>query len=287
MEKYNLKLIVFLVAISVLLGSVGGAAFGGVAGYYAAQVAQPTAPVAAVVSGPASLLQAAPPLSTNAGTTVTLKEDSAVIDAVHKARPAVVTIINQMQPSSGRGFSRRSAPLASGSGVIIDPQGYIVTNNHVVEGQSSLQVIFADGSQANASLVGTDTVHDIAVVKVNVGQVPAVAEFGDSSNLEPGQVAIAIGSPLGDFRGTVTVGIVSALDRTVDTQRGLIQTDAAINNGNSGGPLLNAVGQVIGINTLVVRDSGNGSPVEGLGFAIPSNVVRDITARLISSGRAQ
>ncbi len=119
------------------------------------------------------------------------------------------------------------------------------------------------------------------------GKLPAVAQFGDSNALEPGQVAIAIGSPLGDFRGTVTVGVISALNRTVDTQQGLIQTDAAINNGNSGGPLLNSQGQVIGINTLVVRDSGNGNPVEGLGFAIPSNLVHEIASQLIANGSVQ
>ncbi len=300
MEKPNYKLIVFLVAVAVLLGTVGGALFGGVAGYYAATLAQSNAPVAAPAAATAAtaaspatpLLQAAPPITSNNSGTVTLKEDSAVIDAVNKTKPAVVTVINQMQAQSGgRGFSRRGsggsvAPVASGSGVIIDQQGYIVTNNHVIDGEQSLQVIYADGSKADATLVGTDPVLDIAVLKVN-GKVPAVAQFGDSNTLVPGQVAIALGSPLGDFRGTVTVGVVSALNRTVDTQQGLIQTDAAINNGNSGGPLINSQGQVIGINTLVVRDSGNGNPVEGLGFAIPSNLVHETASQLIANGSVQ
>jgi 2-alkenal reductase len=117
------------------------------------------------------------------------------------------------------------------------------------------------------------------------GRVPAVAQFGDSSALMPGQVAIAIGSPLGDLRGTVTVGVVSGLNRTVGQQEGLIQTDAAINNGNSGGPLLNSEGQVIGLNTLVVRSTDSGNIAEGLGFAIPSNTVRAVAQRLIGASQ--
>ncbi len=117
--------------------------------------------------------------------------------------------------------------------------------------------------------------------------VPAFAPFGDSNAIEPGQVAIAIGSPLGDFRGTVTVGVISALNRVVGQQRGLIQTDAAINNGNSGGPLINTQGQVIGINTLVVRSSGSGNVAEGLGFSIPSNMVKAITAQLVATGKVE
>jgi 2-alkenal reductase len=111
--------------------------------------------------------------------------------------------------------------------------------------------------------------------------------LGDSSSLQPGQVAIAIGSPLGDFRGTVTMGVVSALNRQVATMQGLIQTDAAINNGNSGGPLINTSGQVIGINTLVVRSTNDGNVAEGLGFAIPSNLVREITSQLIANGKVE
>jgi 2-alkenal reductase len=170
--------------------------------------------------------------------------------------------------------------------VIIDTKGYIVTNNHVIANGRNLQVIFADGTKADATLVGADSVADIAVIKVDAS-VPAVAQLGDSAALQPGQVAIAIGSPLGDFRGTVTMGVVSALNRSVGQMQGLIQTDAAINNGNSGGPLVNSMGQVIGINTLVVRSTNDGNVAEGLGFAIPSNLVREIVAQLISKGNVE
>lgn len=286
MQKPTYAMMVFTVVLAVLLGIIGGGVVGGFAGYYAAQSALP-APVDAASASVANaspnsnlpLLQAAPPANTN----LTLKEDSAVIDAVRKAKPAVVTVINQMQSRRGF-FGGGSAPTASGSGVIVDSKGYIVTNNHVVEGEQSLQVIYSDGTKADASIVGVDPIADIALLKVE-GKIPATVEFGDSNGLEPGQVAIAIGSPLGDFRGTVTVGIVSALNRRVGRQIGLIQTDAAINNGNSGGPLLNALGQVIGINTLVVRSTSEGNVAEGLGFAIPSNQVRQIVGQLIAQGK--
>lgn len=284
MEKPNYTLLSFVIVLAVLVGVIGGGVMGAFAGYYAAQSAIPatvaTAPVVAVSSNPT--VQVPSPTTTN----LTLKEDSAVIDAVRKVKPAVVTIINQMQPRRGF-FGGLVSPTASGSGVIIDPGGYIVTNNHVIEGERNLQVIFSDGSKANASVVGADLVADIGVIKVE-GKVPAVAQLGDSNALEPGQVAIAIGSPLGDFRGTVTVGVVSGLNRRVGSRgQGLIQTDAAINNGNSGGPLINTLGQVIGINTLVVRSTNEGNVAEGLGFAIPSNLVREITAQLISNGKVE
>lgn len=286
MARPNHALLAFVVVFATLVGIIGGGVMGGVAGYYAAQSsvsaqiqAAPAASTGSSPNGP--LMQAAPPATTN----LVLKEDSAVIDAVRKARPAVVTVVNQMQSRRGF-FGNSAAPTASGSGVIIDGRGFIVTNSHVIEGEQSLQVIYADGSKADATLIGSDTVADIAVIKVD-GRVPAVAEFGDSNAIEPGQVAIAIGSPLGDFRGTVTMGIISALNRRVGRQQGLIQTDAAINNGNSGGPLLNSLGQVIGVNTLVVRSTSEGNVAEGLGFAIPSNTVRDVASQIITNGKAE
>jgi 2-alkenal reductase len=177
--------------------------------------------------------------------------------------------------------------------VIVDSDGYIVTNNHVVENQRSLEVIFSDGTKSDATLVGTDPFSDLAVIKVD-SDVPAVAEFGDSDALEPGQPVIAIGSALGDFANTVTAGVVSALHRDLDDAGGsaalqnLIQTDAAINHGNSGGPLLDITGKVIGINVAVVRGSGfTGDVAEGLGFAIPSNTAKEVVSQLISDGSVE
>jgi 2-alkenal reductase len=149
-------------------------------------------------------------------------------------------------------------------------------------------VILADGSQQAATIVGTDLYADLAVLKID-GQAPAVAKLGNSDVLNPGETVIAIGSPLGDFKNTVTVGVVSATGRSIDTGDGyqienLIQTDAAINSGNSGGPLVNLAGQVIGINTLVVRGSGMGTIAEGLGFAIPANTALAVADQIIQKG---
>lgn len=280
MQRVSSALLSCVILLAVLVGVVGGAVAGGVMGYYTAQnavaVSKPI-PITTIATNPTA--QPVMPV-----TNLTLKEDSAIIEAVRKIKPAVVTVVNRM--ASRRGYFGTYSPTASGSGVIIDKQGYIVTNNHVVQNAQSLLVILSDGTKMDAKLVGTDTLADLAVIKVD-GNVPAVATLGDSSALQPGQVAIAIGSPLGDFRGTVTVGVISALNRQVGTMQGLIQTDAAINNGNSGGPLVNALGQVVGINTLVVRSTNEGNVAEGLGFAIPSNLVREITTQLITKGRVE
>ena len=211
--RFNTWFLALAIILAVLIGTMGGGVAGGVAGYYAA-LSQAPVTVTAVAPAPTAqesprLLQAAPP----AAASVQLKEDSAVIDAVRKAKPAVVTVINQMQAQPRRGlFGGGAGPTASGSGVIIDAKGYIVTNAHVVEGEKSLQVVYADGSKADAKLIGSDAILDVAVLQVT-GQIPSIAEFGDSNAVEPGQVAIAIGSPLGDYRGTVTVGVISALNR--------------------------------------------------------------------------
>lgn len=256
---------------------------GGVAGYYAATNSVPVSLPAATAQLAVEQLVAPSPASSNLSVT----ENSAVIDTATKAGPAVVTILNTLQPRSrrsGRGFGPGGgANLAEGSGIIIDRQGHIVTNAHVVDGAQRLDVIFADGTEVSAKLVGADSSSDVAVLQVS-GDVPGVLSFGDSNALQLGETVVAIGSPLGNYRGSVTAGVVSGLNRTVDGtgESGLIQTDAAINHGNSGGPLLNLAGQVIGINTLVVQNTDSGDLAEGLGFAIPSNTVSAVVSRLIS-----
>ena len=281
MQRTNYALLSCVILLAILVGIVGGGVAGGVMGYYAAQNAAPAAkPIAVTSVATNPTAQSVAPV-----TNITLKEDSAVIEAVRKVKPAVVTVVNRMAARRGV-FGGTFSPTASGSGVIIDSKGYIVTNNHVVENAQTLLVILSDGTKLDAKLVGTDSLSDLAVLKVD-GTVPAAAAFGDSRALQPGQVAIAIGSPLGDFRGTVTMGVISALNRQVGSMQGLIQTDAAINNGNSGGPLINSLGQVIGINTLVVRSTNEGNVAEGLGFAIPSNLVREITLQLIAKGKVE
>jgi 2-alkenal reductase len=211
-------------------------------------------------------------------------------DLVEQVNPAVVTVINKQE--FGGFYNQQGEPQTAGTGTgfFISDEGYLVTNNHVVEGSDELSVIFADGTEVDATLVGTDPVTDIAVVKVDA-DIPGYVELGDSSALRPGEKVFAIGSPLGTYTNTVTEGIVSGIGRRVSGANAgvdnLIQHDAPINPGNSGGPLFDLNGQVVGVNTLVVRDSGNGIAAEGLGFAIPSNTVKQISQAIIDNGSVE
>src|SRR6058998_729686 len=175
----------------------------------------------------------------------------------------------------------REDTRASGSGVTVDPRGYILTNNHVIENAQDITVRLSDGRKFTAKLVGRDPKTDLAVLKVEAPAPLPAAELGDSDHLRVGQWAIAIGNPFGLDR-TVTVGIISATARNrvgVATYENFIQTDASINPGNSGGPLLNIDGKVIGINTAILSSG------QGIGFAIPINMARDVMTQLIDKGR--
>ncbi len=175
-----------------------------------------------------------------------------------------------------------------GSGVIISPDGYIVTNNHVVNGATQIRVTLRDRRVLSAKLIGADKLTDLAVIKVNATDLPSLG-WGNSSDLKPGQTVLAFGSPFGYFQFSVTRGIISALDRAnpdrSDPRKpgGFIQTDAAINPGNSGGPLVDAEGQVIGINTWIASDSGS---FAGAGFAIPSQIAQATVNEIIKTGSA-
>jgi 2-alkenal reductase len=213
------------------------------------------------------------------------------VDVVKRVGPAVVTVINQQTVTGfGAAPGGELVPAGAGTGFIINEEGHIVTNWHVVTGGEEFQVVFADGETREAELVGSDQISDLAVVKVD-GDVPGTVGFGDSSLLQPGQPVLAIGSPLGAFTNTVTDGIVSGIGRNIATSEdpcahpytNLIQHDAPINVGNSGGPLLNLDGEVVGVNTLGIPEANN-QPVQGLFFAIPSNTVKKITDQIIAEG---
>ncbi|MFY1066702.1 S1C family serine protease [Enterococcus sp. AD013-P3] len=244
--------------------------------------------------------------------------DSDITKAVEKVQGAVVSVINlqrQQQSSSnpwgdmfgqsqdentqGSSDSEDSdlVEASEGSGVIYKKDGkdaYVVTNNHVVEGSNGLEVVMKDGTKVKGELVGTDSVTDLAVIKISSDDVKDVATFGDSNALKVGEPAIAIGSPLGSqYANSVTSGIISSVNRPIaDSSTGVnisaIQTDAAINPGNSGGPLVNVSGQVVGINSSKIAttqtESSNIS-VEGMGFAIPSNDVVKIINQLEKDGK--
>ena len=179
------------------------------------------------------------------------------------------------------------AGSSTGTGVVLSRDGYIVTNCHVVEGATQIQVLFTDQRIMTATLVGKDSISDLAVLYVSSSELTP-AEFGDSSNLRVGDTVVAIGDPLGvELRGTMTDGIVSAINRDITTDgrtMTLIQTNAALNSGNSGGPLLNCYGQVIGINTMKIGDYMSSAGVEGLGFAIPSTTVKEVVDQLVQQG---
>jgi Trypsin-like serine proteases, typically periplasmic, contain C-terminal PDZ domain len=203
--------------------------------------------------------------------------------------------------NSGSSNNSNLQEYSEGSGVIYAKQngkGYIVTNNHVVSGSDSLEIILEDGTKVAAKLVGTDTTTDLAVLEIPGNKVPATASFGNSDNVSPVDPVIAIGSPLGsEYATTVTQGIISATNRTVTTQdqntgqatgeATVLQTDAAINPGNSGGPLVNAAGQIVGINSMKLASNTDGTSVEGMGFAIPSNEVVKIINQLVANGKVE
>lgn len=192
------------------------------------------------------------------------------------------------RPPGGQERQFRSQGL--GSGVIIRPSGYIVTNNHVVDGADELSVVTQGNEEYDAEIVGTDEYSDLAVIRIEQSDLPSVS-FGTNENVRPGQWVLAFGSPLSqDLENTVTAGIVSAVGRVSDATTGinaaseLIQTDAAINPGNSGGPLMNLQGELIGINSAIFSQSGG---YQGIGFAIPVDVVRNVTTQLIEQGEVQ
>lgn len=216
------------------------------------------------------------------------------VAVVERVRSSVVTVVNEQVGQNPFRSSTMPQEVGRGTGFIIDELGHIVTNEHVVRSGDAFEVILANGERRQAELVGKDPFSDLAVIRMDGGEIPATLAFGDSDALRVGQPVLAIGSPLGEFTNTVTDGIVSALNRDFPgaanqgfaAYSNLVQHDAAINPGNSGGPLVDAEGQIIGVNTLGIPEvPGLGTPVQGIFFAIPSNVVREITNQLIQSGR--
>ncbi|WP_286822633.1 S1C family serine protease [Lactobacillus sp. UBA5813] len=239
------------------------------------------------------------------------KTSGTMTSAYNQVKGAVVSVINLKRESSSSSSSIESIfggssdsdssssgsgkleTYSEGSGVVYmksNGKGYIVTNNHVVSGADAVQVMLANGKTVSAKIVGKDSTTDLAVLSIDSKYVTQTASFGDSKSLQAGQTVIAIGSPLGsEYASTVTQGIISAPSRTITTssayQQTVIQTDAAINPGNSGGPLVNSAGQVIGINSMKLAESSDGTSVEGMGFAIPSNEVVTIVNQLVKNGK--
>ncbi|MDO4889310.1 MAG: trypsin-like peptidase domain-containing protein [Candidatus Saccharibacteria bacterium] len=215
--------------------------------------------------------------------------DGSIADVASKVSPSVVSITTETRTMGW--FGQSSTSTTAGTGMIVSSDGYILTNKHVVEGANKVNVILDDGTEyENVKVVGTDPINDVAFIKINdVSDLPAVT-LGDSKTMNVGQQVIAIGNALGQFQNTVTEGIVSGLNRSITASDSsgysyerltdLIQTDAAINSGNSGGPLVNAAGQVIGLN--VATSSAN-----DIGFAIPISSVKGMLKQIINNGKAE
>lgn len=220
--------------------------------------------------------------------------NSAIIEAVKKVKPAVVGVINIQERSDFWSSLTQDVDVGEGSGFVFKVEagkGYVLTNYHVIEKAKEIEVILSSGERVAGKLIGSDLLTDLAVLEIDAKYVEGIAELGESTNLQIGEAAIAIGNPLGhEFSQTVTVGVISSDNRIlkldtnndgrIDWDSSVIQTDAAINRGNSGGPLVNIAGQVIGINNAKIDDS----KVEGIGFAIPISDAKPIIEQLLDKG---
>jgi putative serine protease PepD len=233
------------------------------------------------------------PVPANASPTAATKSGS--VASVYKdARAGVVEVVTTTRGSSSNspfpfGGGSSGSSRAQGSGFVYDSAGHLITNYHVVQGETSVQVVLADGSKEKATVVGSDPSSDLAVLKVDAPSSDLhPLSLGDSSALQVGDGVVAIGAPFG-LEETVTSGIVSALDRSISSETrytipGVIQTDAAINHGNSGGPLLNLAGQVVGVTTQIASESGGN---DGVGFAIPSNAIKSVASQILNGKKVE
>ena len=278
---YHAAVVAVLVAagLGALLGTVVLPQYLGVHPVFSAQPV-PAAPVAHPAASQRAPAQAGPLQAAAPGGPVrVVSEESVVINVVKQVRPAVVNINTESQVQTVFGvFPEQGA----GSGVIVRPDGYILTNNHVVQGATNIKVTLIGGKTLAGKIIGRDPLADLAVVKVDTNDPLPAARLGSSANLQVGQLAIAIGNPFA-LGSTVTTGVVSALNRKIEQANlvvdNLIQTSAAINPGNSGGALVDSSGAVIGINTAIIPNA------QGIGFAIPSDVARVEMDQLIANGR--
>ncbi len=296
--------IILLVTAFVVGGLLGGIAGGGLIWWAVGGQTQPTleaeapTPTASGQPSPGTPTEPAPSPSPTASPMPSLSAVSTVTptlstpapsipDMVGHVLPAVVTVVNQNNGAVPAGWGLDSRML--GSGIVVDRRGYIVTNYHVIKDTGDLTIILSSGEELPARLVAGDEQQDLALIRAETLDLPA-ATWGDSQSVRPGEWVVAIGSALGDFPNSVTVGVVSGLNRSLEmdnlTIEGLIQTDAAINKGNSGGPLVNLHGEVIGINTFIIREGRSSGVAEGMGFAIPSASARHLTEEWIAGDAA-
>ncbi len=258
---------------------VGGIMGGLVSGVFLMSLMGPSGLLASAPTPTATVIHTPTPAPASTYTptpTVVPTATPAMEDIIADIIPSVVTIINQQ--NYGLSFNPDEGRVV-GSGIIIDHRGYIATNHHVIENPGELRVILADGRNLEAVLVISDPTEDLAIVKIAADSLIPI-HWGNSDTVRPGQAVYAIGSPLGDFPNSVSFGIVSGLNRALEMEEhvidGLIQTDAAINRGSSGGPLINTRGEMIGINTFIIRESEDRGVAEGIAFALPSETAKNL-----------
>ncbi len=279
-------LLIALLGITFVVGAVFGGIIGGelillvngrdgVALWQNAPTVTPT-----ILPSPVSVATLSPTATREPIATPLIEE---IIDQVTKS---VVTVINK---HDSRYLYKADEGRVVGSGVVIDARGYIATNNHVIENPGRLSVVLSDGREVEAELIAARADRDLAVLKINLINLPII-QWGDSTKLRAGQPVYALGSPLGDFPNSVSYGIISGLNRALEMDKfvidGLIQTDAAINRGSSGGPLINPSGQMVGLNTFIIRESEERGIAEGIAFAIPAETAKAILLPWIAAHSA-
>jgi serine protease Do len=268
-KKSNKALIISIVIVVGVIGLLGIGVGGGM---YLQNALNPPTSSTVISNG------------TDGNTTVT-EEESSIAAVAEKVSPSVVSIVGVTQTQS---YFRTSSGESAGTGIIVSSDGYVMTNNHVIENASDISIVDSNGARYNdVEIIGRDPLNDIAFLKISSDTTFTAAELGNSATLRIGQQVVAIGNALGQYSNTVTSGIVSGTGRPItaqgsngqtETLTDLIQTDTSINPGNSGGPLVNMAGQVIGINTAIVEDAN------GIGFAIPVNATKGILEGVLENG---
>jgi len=287
--EFNSCFLLILLGIVFMVGSILGGVVGGglilAANNSTGMAFLGRIPTATIVPSPTP----APAATVTPTATPIIVAVRPIEEIIDEVTHSLVTVINRQDSHDAYNTNNDDGRVV-GSGVIIDERGYIVTNNHVIKNPGKLSVVLSDGREVDAELIAMKADQDLAVLKINLIKLPTI-HWGDSKKIRPGQTVYALGSPLGDFPNSVSAGIVSGMNRALEMDGyvidNLIQTDAAINRGSSGGPLINMQGEVIGINTFIIRESEERGIAEGIAFSIPSEVAQVVVTTWVKAHSAE
>jgi len=287
--EFNSCFLLILLGIVFMVGSILGGVIGGglilAANNSTGMAFLGRIPTATIVPSPTP----APAATVTPTATPIIATVRPIEEIIDEVTHSLVTVINRQDSHDAYNTNNDDGRVV-GSGVIIDERGYIVTNNHVIKNPGKLSVVLSDGREVDAELIAMKADQDLAVLKINLIKLPTI-HWGDSKKIRPGQTVYALGSPLGDFPNSVSAGIVSGMNRALEMDGyvidNLIQTDAAINRGSSGGPLINMQGEVIGINTFIIRESEERGIAEGIAFSIPSEVAQVVVTTWVKAHSAE